>query len=110
MTNVTPVANPDARENIRHGRTVFKRGFREPREVYLAHLWWNRGTAADHHFATGYREAAKDAGVPIGDSLRYLGFVLSTEDREQAWQIRQNETPICPYDRLNVWEISGKRP
>jgi hypothetical protein len=87
---IYPAPNPDAQGNIRHGNAVFQAGIRDPDAVYLAHLWWNRGTSAEHHFANGYREACKTAGEPIGNSLRYLDWVISPEDKAIARQLRQD--------------------
>jgi hypothetical protein len=64
--------NPDARGNIKQGRDAFAAGLRDKEEVLRYHLRWNRGTAADTHFCTGYRQAADEANAVIGDALAYL--------------------------------------
>ena len=95
---IKPVANPQAAGNVQHGNQVFQKGIRDPVDVLMAHLWWNRGPAADYYFANGYREARKRAGVPVGDSLRYVGSFLTPEDRAFVREkyLSRKEIP-CPY-------------
>lgn len=83
-------ANSDAMSNYREGRAAFMRGLRTAEDVYRAHLTWNRGTAADHHFAEGYREAAERAGLARADidaALRYVRAV----DTSHAETVRRLE-------------------
>lgn len=64
--------NPDASGNVDAGRKAFTDGLREKEDVLRAHLRWNRGTAADYHFCEGYRAAAREVGVRVGEALDYL--------------------------------------
>ena len=67
-------ANPDARGNIQAGRLAYESGLRDKVAVFRAHLAWNQGAAADHHFCAGYRAAAEAAGgrQSVGDALDYV--------------------------------------
>ena len=85
------VPNPDARGNVQNGRRAFAAGLRDPESVFRAHLRWNRGTSANYHFWAGYREAAKEAGEQLGDSLLYLGIganELSATDNARKEELR----------------------
>jgi len=66
--------NRAAPDNIRWGEQVFRKGLRTAEDVFRAHLTWNRGAAAEHHFANGYYEAAKAANMKdvCGEALRFV--------------------------------------
>lgn len=68
----TVVGNPDAYGNIHQGEKAFRTGLRDKEAVLRFHLKWNRGSAADHHFKSGYCKAAEAAGEPVGDALSYM--------------------------------------
>jgi len=67
--------NPDANSNIENGRQSFWRGSRDRETVLRDHLQWKQGAAADYHFANGYREAARAAGVAYPDIEKSLEFI-----------------------------------
>ena len=77
-------ANRDATGNRTHGMDVFQRGIVDPVEVFKAHLTWARGTAADYHFAHGYREAAQKAGVDHRPALRLFGCLGFPNEDDKA--------------------------
>ena len=68
-------ANSDADGNVSQGEKAFKLGLRDPEAVRAYHLKWNRGIAADYHFASGYKAAAKAANMPYDDVLQALRLV-----------------------------------
>lgn len=95
---VLVVANSSANGNVRHGEAVFRKGITDPIEVFKAHLWWDRGAAADHHFENGYRAAAEEAGFNPTEALRLFHPLRSDEDKEIRKQLyaRRSELP-CPF-------------
>jgi len=97
-TNIECSPNRDAPENIRNGRRAFERGARTKAEVLMAHLKWNRGAAAEDHFSNGYREAAKEAGLPYSDveqSLAWVWMPISLPHDEKVERLRC----ICEFQR-----------
>lgn len=94
MIAVSP--NRYAPENIRNGRQAFTNGLKSAEGVLLHHLKWNRGAAAEYHFANGYRDAAKEASTPIpliNEALRLVEPMYSGDwekNRAIATEIAHN--------------------
>jgi hypothetical protein len=107
-----PAANPDARGNRQQGRTAFQSGLRDKESVLRSHLRWNRGTAGDHHFCEGYKEAAAKAGEPIGEALDYLVVwrgALPLSDQVRILEIVCEEQ-IRVYGRAAAqWQLDRAR-
>jgi hypothetical protein len=83
------VGNPNAASNEGHGRRIYDLGIRDPEEVLLAHLWWNRGSCADFWFANGYRDAALADGLMSNDAINaaLAAFAYDANDwRHTLWK------------------------
>jgi hypothetical protein len=107
-------ANPDAMENYRNGEATFAAGIRDREAVLRAHLQWDRGTAAEYHFAEGYREATLAAGLTHADASESLALThsygaLSLADEIRICEIRCEEQ-VKRYGRAPAqWRLDQLR-